>query len=167
MREWAMIWHSPCNRQLRKPVHHQDEQETQTQLRVNAFYYFLDPGTYLPFDKVTGGRTGFTTAVETALYLSDTWDVTPKFSVELGIRYGFYAALGPKIICTTAAARSPETVVDSVAVSTQHGGSLSCLNSGCPCVTLLPTIFRSRGFQQHAAEHPHAINTTVISPTDI
>ena len=30
-------------------------------------------------------------AIETALYLGNTWEITPRFSVEAGIRYGFYS----------------------------------------------------------------------------
>jgi len=141
---------------------------------VNAFYYFLDPGTYLPFDDrslVVPDRLQREQAVETALYLSDTWDVTPKFSVELGIRYGFYAALGPKdyYVYDPQLPRSPETVVDSVAVS--DGNMVAPYHA--PEFRLSMRYAFTNDFSVKAGfnsmrQNIHMLsNTTVISPTDI
>lgn len=35
-------------------------------------------------------------ALETAFYLGDEWEITPKLSVNAGIRYSLFNALGPR-----------------------------------------------------------------------
>ena len=61
-------------------------------------------------------------AIETALYLGNTGRFS-GFSVEAGIRYGFFTALGPKnyYIYDPDLPRTPGTITDSLALG---GGRL-------------------------------------------
>jgi len=141
---------------------------------VNAFYYFLDPGTYMPFDEnslVVPDRLQREQAVETALYISDTWDITPEFSVEMGLRYDYYAALGPKdyYLYDPNVPRAPETIIDSVSVA---GGKTVAPYHGPEFRLSMRYAFTSdfsikAGFNSMRQNIHMLSNTTVISPTDI
>lgn len=71
---------------------------------VNTTYYTLVPGSFMPLDNrslVIPETLQREQAIETALYLGNTWEITPEFSVEAGIRYGFFTALDQRIITST------------------------------------------------------------------
>lgn len=67
---------------------------------LNALYYYLRPGMMLPYN-IPGGAPSLVkenildteSAVESALYISDTWNITDKFSADLGVRYSMFANL--------------------------------------------------------------------------
>jgi hypothetical protein len=69
---------------------------------LNSVYYYLRPGMMLPYD-IPGGNPSLVTgnildteqAVESALYISDTWNISEKLSADLGIRYSVFTNLNP------------------------------------------------------------------------
>lgn len=66
---------------------------------LSGIYYDLNPGTYLPKGDeslVAEDRMQKEKAVESAVYISDNWDITPNLSVNAGIRYSMFNALGPR-----------------------------------------------------------------------
>ncbi len=140
----------------------------------NAFYYFLDPGIYLPFDErslVVPDRLQREQAVETALYISDTWDITSKFSLEMGIRYGLYSALGPNnhYLYDPGVPRSAETITDSVFVA---AGKMVAPYHAPEFRLSMRYAFTNdlsikAGFNSMRQNIHMLSNTTVISPTDI
>ena len=65
---------------------------------VNGIYYDLNPGRMTPLggsSLVAARDLQQQNAIESAAYLSDTWQPTEKFSAELGARYSAYNALHP------------------------------------------------------------------------
>ena len=68
-------------------------------------------------------------ALESALYVSDRFDVTPRLSLALGLRYSFFQALGPRDVYRYAPgeARTLATLTDTVryaagkVLATYHG----------------------------------------------
>ena len=65
---------------------------------LHSVYYTLHPGNYLPKGEaslVNPLRMSREQATENALYISDTWNVTDKFSIDAGLRASYYSALGP------------------------------------------------------------------------
>lgn len=65
---------------------------------ANILYYNLTPGVLTPVGAeslLTPKRLNDENAAEIALYISDTWNIADRFSVDLGFRYTFYSALGP------------------------------------------------------------------------
>lgn len=69
---------------------------------LNAVYYHLRPGMYLPYNisgqgpslvekKILPTEEG----IESAVFISDTWKIVDKFSVDLGARYSFFTNLHP------------------------------------------------------------------------
>lgn len=69
---------------------------------LNSTYYYLRPGMMLPYN-IPGGNPSLITenilpveeAVESAIYVSDTWDISEKFSADLGVRYSAFTNLRP------------------------------------------------------------------------
>lgn len=69
---------------------------------LNAMYYYLKPGSFLPNDidpqihsLVEPKILPVEQAIESALYVSDTWKIAEKFSTDLGIRYSIFTNLAP------------------------------------------------------------------------
>ncbi|MCL2738864.1 MAG: TonB-dependent receptor [Bacteroidales bacterium] len=65
---------------------------------LNGVYYLLSPGSFMPkgaesivIPDVIDRERG----LELALFVSDKWDVSDKLTIDMGIRYSFYSALGP------------------------------------------------------------------------
>ncbi len=68
---------------------------------LNLIYYGLRPGEYHPlnnFSMVKSLSLEGEQAVESALYISDEFQVTPDLTLYGGLRYSLYSYLGPKTI---------------------------------------------------------------------
>ncbi len=66
---------------------------------IGAIHYNLDPGSFSPLHEqslVAPLDLETENAVESAIYLSDEYNITDNLSVYGGLRYSFYAFLGPK-----------------------------------------------------------------------
>lgn len=65
---------------------------------VNNVVYNLNPGTLMPIGEQSL-RAPKTLqpekAIESGFYFSDNWSLNDKLSIDLGLRYGIYSALGP------------------------------------------------------------------------
>jgi len=64
----------------------------------NGVYYLLSPGSYIPIGStslvapdILDRERGW----ELAFFVSDKWDLSPRLSLEMGIRYTWFSALGP------------------------------------------------------------------------
>ncbi|MFA5325323.1 MAG: TonB-dependent receptor [Bacteroidales bacterium] len=65
---------------------------------VNSVYYYLKPGMYHPLGEeslVLPKDLKTETALESAAFLSDSWQITDKLSFDFGLRYSYYLALNP------------------------------------------------------------------------
>jgi hypothetical protein len=68
---------------------------------ASSLLYVITPGQLTPMGEgslVTPDRLGTERALESALYVSDRFDVSPRLSVVAGLRYSLYNALGPRDI---------------------------------------------------------------------
>lgn len=68
-------------------------------LGLNTLHYNLTPGEYLPYGEgslVEPDRIQKEKALETAIYIGDQWEVTPKLSIDAGLRYSMFNVLGPR-----------------------------------------------------------------------
>ena len=69
---------------------------------LNSIYYHLMPGMMLPYN-IPGANLSLVKenildteeAVESAVYVSDTWNISDKVSADLGVRYSLFANLNP------------------------------------------------------------------------
>ncbi len=68
---------------------------------LNSIYYKLHPGMYQPLGKtslVSPDTVATEQALESALYLSDHYNITSSLSVDAGIRYSIFNSMGPQNI---------------------------------------------------------------------
>ncbi len=67
---------------------------------INSIYYNLTPGNYLPDGEeslVNEDRIQTEKALESGIYLSDQWKISPTLSIDAGIRYSIFNVLGPRV----------------------------------------------------------------------
>ena len=83
----------------------------------NSVLYQINPGAFNPVDSSDYQEKTFEgeKALESAIYLGDTYDITPKLSVSGGLRFSRYNYLGEKTVFSYLQNEplSAETVIDS------------------------------------------------------
>jgi hypothetical protein len=83
----------------------------------NSILYQINPGAFNPVDSSNYQEKTFEgeKALESAIYLGDTYDITPKLSVTGGLRFSQYNYLGEKTVFSYFQNEplSAETVIDS------------------------------------------------------
>ncbi|MDR1500058.1 MAG: TonB-dependent receptor, partial [Tannerellaceae bacterium] len=112
----------------------------------NGVSYNLNPGRYLPSGDeslVNGVHMRSDRALETALYLSDRWEVTSRLGVDLGVRYSMFNALGMR----AATYHGPE-----YRVSARY--------------EFIPGASVKAGYNTMRQNIHKLSNTTIMSPTD-
>jgi hypothetical protein len=66
---------------------------------AKSTFYSNNAGTYDPLGEISLVKYDVLQqdkALESALYISDQWELTPNFSVDVGIRYSIFNAIGPR-----------------------------------------------------------------------
>lgn len=140
---------------------------------LNSTMYMLSPGTYTPnsdsslvaHDKIQEER-----ALETSVYLADRWEITPKFSLDLGVRYTMFNAMGPR----TYNVYDPNQLPDaSMVMETKEASDWKAFKTyHAPEFRLAARYAFSSDFSIKAGantlrQYIHKIsNSTVMSPTD-
>ncbi|MBF9235856.1 TonB-dependent receptor [Hymenobacter sp. BT683] len=81
--------------------------------------YRIAPGSFIPRGEASLIRPNVLPeekALESALYLSDRFDITPRFSLSVGLRYSLFQALGPREVYVYAPgeSRTEATIIDTV-----------------------------------------------------
>ncbi|PUZ21606.1 Outer membrane receptor proteins, mostly Fe transport [Chitinophaga costaii] len=140
---------------------------------ISMVYYKLHPGSKQPLD--SGITTPITLspeqALESALYISDQYTVSPKLTVEVGLRYSLFNYLGPRDVYGYAPnlEREVTTITDTThyaagkLIKTYHGPEprISARYSLSENSSLKAAYNRTR-------QYIHMLsNTTVVTPTDI
>ena len=140
----------------------------------NSLYYKLDPGTYVPVGKeslTVADTVHPEQALESALYISDKYTITPAFVLEIGLRYSMYNYLGPQSV-NYYAAGIPKTEDDVVSVKNYSAGQVINTYSG-PEYRISARYQFTDNFSLKASynterQYIHMLsNTTAIAPTDI
>ena len=136
--------------------------------------YNIAPGSFQPVGEkslIRPNVLGQERALESALYLSDRFDITPRFSVSGGLRYSFFQALGPRTTYRYAAgqARSEATITDTV----RYGANRVLANYQGPEYRLSARYTLSDNSSVKASytrtrQYIHQLtNTASVSPTDV
>jgi len=86
---------------------------------AKVIYYHLDRGKLAPFGEQSVRKPavlGIENGIESAIYLSDKYEIIPGITLYGGIRYSLYNYLGPAEIITYAAntARNPASIMDTM-----------------------------------------------------
>ncbi|HEY4155296.1 MAG TPA: carboxypeptidase-like regulatory domain-containing protein [Puia sp.] len=141
---------------------------------LNTINYKLDPGSFLPVGKsslVAPDVVEAEHALESALYVSDRYTISPSFSVEGGLRYSMFNYLGPQSV-NEYAPGIPKTVDNILSTKTYSGGDFIKTYSG-PEYRVSVKYEISDSFSIKAGfntqrQYIHVLsNTAAIAPTDI
>ena len=141
---------------------------------LNSIFYKLHPGSFEPEgDKslVVPDMVEAEQALESAIYLGDKFTVSPKFSIDAGIRYSLYNYLGPHHVFTypPGQPRTESDILDTVyypsgkIIKTYQGPEyrVAARYSLSDYASLKASFNTLR-------QYIHLLsNTTTISPTDI
>lgn len=139
---------------------------------ASSTYYNLAPGTYRPKGEeslIVEDRMQKEKAVESAVYIGDSWDITLNLSVNAGIRYSMFNALGPRTYYQYQSEYlpSPTTIIDTIdkgkgAFKTYHGPEFR-LSARYE----FANDFSIKAGYNTMRQHIHKVsNTTIMSPTD-
>ena len=144
------------------------------QYGLNSVYYMVNPGRMIPYGDssiVMYDRINTERASESALYISDNWDITDKLSLDLGLRYTLYSALGPDTYYKYASnsLRSESTIIDTVNIGS---GAIEKVYHGPEFRFSARYLFNDNfsikaGFNSMFQSIHMLSNTTAISPADI
>ncbi|MDF1546311.1 MAG: TonB-dependent receptor [Bacteroidales bacterium] len=85
----------------------------------NSSLYMIDDGNFLPLNEesiISPIKLGQEKAIESGIFLSDEWSISPKLSLSAGARYNYYLYLGPQEVRTFVddAPKSHENIVDTI-----------------------------------------------------
>ena len=86
---------------------------------LSGILYLLDRGSHLPLNDQSGEKPiefGNEKAIESAIYLSDEWQITPLITLLGGLRYNLYSYLGPQTVYEYMpnSPMTPETIADTL-----------------------------------------------------
>jgi len=141
---------------------------------ASSIFYNVNAGSRMPTGSeslVTPDRLQTERGLESAIYASDRFDISPRFSVIFGLRYSAFKALGPRQVYTYApgASKSEGTIQDTAtyksgeSFATYHGPEyrLSARLGLTDNSSVKLSYNRLR-------QYIHMLsNTTTMSPTDI
>ncbi|WP_020598908.1 TonB-dependent receptor [Spirosoma panaciterrae] len=141
---------------------------------ISSTYYKLSPGNFQPKGEkslIVPDVVPDEQGLESAIYLGDRFDISPKLSISAGLRYSFYNYLGPHAVYQYAPGvpKSENTILDTLnygsgkSITSYHGPEYRiALRYGLSSTASIKLSFnRTRQYIQMLS------NTTVISPTDI
>jgi hypothetical protein len=141
---------------------------------LHMIRYDLSPGTYEPqgaSSLVTRDVLADEQGWENAAYISENFEVSPKLSVYLGVRYSLYQYRGPRDVYQYAAdlPRQPDNITDTIhyeshkPIATYHGAE--------PRFSLRYMVSRNGsikiGYNRMRQYIQMLSNTAAINPTDI
>ena len=141
---------------------------------ISTLLYNIGSGKYEPLGKqsmVALDELQKDKALESAVYLGEEWEITPKLSLNAGIRYSMFNALGPRDFYTYQPGLLPSenTIADTVRVTgnevlkTYHGPEFRLSGRYAFNDDLSVKV----GFNTMRQYIHKVSNTSVMSPTDI
>jgi hypothetical protein len=141
---------------------------------LSSLYYNIHSGTFTPLGKqslVIPDTVEAEKALESAVYVSDQYNITPKLSLEAGIRYSLYNYLGPKNIFTYVPGLPRQE--SSITGTDSYSAGKIIKTYGAPEYRASARYTLSQNTSIKASynslsQYIHMIsNTSTISPTDV
>ena len=140
---------------------------------ISTIQYHLAPGDFKPYGSESLIKPDLLQkeqGQESAVYLGDNYEVTPKLSLYFGLRYSFYQFLGPKDVYTypEGAPRQETSIQDTVS----YGSGKAIANYGGPeprvsaRYILSPSSSFKISYNRMRQYIQMLSNTTAITPTD-
>ena len=140
----------------------------------NGIYYKLHPGSLQPngdASLIASATVSTEQAIESAFYISDQFDISPKFSLQGGLRYSLYNYLGPASIHNYADGL-PKTIDNRISTTEYSTNEIIKTYHG-PEWRLSARYLIARSLSVKAGysttrQYLHMLsNTIAIAPTDI
>jgi len=139
---------------------------------ASSQHYELKPGEYMPLGEnslVAYDQLQTEKALESAVYFSDQWEISPAVALDLGIRYSMYNVLGPRTYNTYPEGELPST--GNITGSVEEGSGILKTYHGpefrASVRFALTDDFSIKAGVNSMRQYIHKIsNTTVMSPTD-
>ncbi len=141
---------------------------------LSSIFYKLHPGNYQPLGKqslIVADTVPAEQALESALYVSDHYNITNSLSVDAGVRLSVFNSLGPQNINNYAPGQ-PKTADNILSTSDYGSGHIIKTYAG-PEYRLSARYSFTDSFSIKAGynsqrQYIHSLsNTTAIAPTDI
>jgi len=141
---------------------------------LTSLFYKIKPGSFLPNGSqslVLPDTLQTEQALETALYFGDQFTISPKFSINAGLRYSIYNYLGPQDVYTyvEGVPRDKTSLLDTLTydghkiIKTYHGPEYRLVAR-----YILPGEASIKLSLNSLRQYIHMLsNTVVISPSDI
>ncbi|MGN6436911.1 MAG: TonB-dependent receptor [Agriterribacter sp.] len=141
---------------------------------LNSIYYKLQPGSFTPRgDKslVVKDEVSAEQALESAVYLSEKYNITPQLSIQAGLRFSLYNYMGPKTVYSYAEGL-PKTESNIIDTNTYAKGKFINNYKGPEYRLSLRYAFTDnfsiKAGYNSLRQYIHMMsNTTAIAPTDI
>ncbi len=141
---------------------------------VNTLRYNLNPGTFRPIgnsSRFDADRIEREQAYESAIYISDKYDLSAAFSIEAGLRYSLFNYVGPRQMYRYAAGvpKSEQSLIDSVQFSA--GSNIKTYSAPEFRIALRYSIDENTSVKaafNSQRQYIHMMsNTAAMAPTDI
>jgi len=138
-----------------------------------AILYRLNPGSLLPNSSeslIKPTHLQQEQALESAVYLSDRWNITQDFSINAGIRYSLFNAMGPRTYYIYNPAFLPQEITVLETKTAKSGSFFKTYHY--PELRLSGRYIINRDLSVKAgvstlSQYIHKLsNTTIMSPTD-
>jgi hypothetical protein len=158
--KWNLNWHPNNNHSV--------------DFGANAIFYDINPGNLAPYDTfshVIPVEVSQEKGNEYAVYASDNFSITQKLGVEFGLRYSYYALIGPgtEFIYKEAGPITKENIVDTIFYS--KGSKIKKYSGLEPRLSLRYSINDVSSVKLSYSRMNQYINlisnTSVMAPTDI
>lgn len=141
---------------------------------INTTRYHISPGSMIPQgqeSKVTTDILQDENGLETAVYVSENFEVSRKLSLYAGLRYSFYQFLGPRDVFAYAPGlpRHKTNITDTIRYSS--GKSIATYHGAEPRISVRYMVSNSSSVKLSYNRMRQYIqmlsNTAAINPTDI
>lgn len=140
----------------------------------NAQYYVVEPGTYEPigenshilYDDIQTEK-----ALETAIFADDEWEISDKFSVNFGLRWSMFNAIGPRVYSTYDPTQLPSASTVETTEQAEKGEIFKTYQA--PEFRISGRYMINEDMSVKAGfntmhQYIHKVsNSTIMSPTDI
>jgi CarboxypepD_reg-like domain/TonB-dependent Receptor Plug Domain len=141
---------------------------------LNTIYYKLHPGSFTPQGQASLVQPTVLApeqALESALYLGDQFTITPKLSVNAGLRYSMFNYLGPRSVNNYAEGLPRDTATITGANNYPGGKFIKTYMAPEIRVAVRYALSDSTSFKisfNTLQQYIHSLSNTVnVSPTDI
>lgn len=141
---------------------------------LSSVYYKLHPGSFQPRGEqslVIPDKLEQEQALESALYLEDKFEVSPRLSINAGLRYSFYQYLGPRTVNKYVAGYPIDKIYEDGTQTYAAGKKIKGYGGPEYRLSMRYTLFDNLALKlsyNTLRQYIHLLsNTMTVSPTDI